>query len=86
MSHKEVMNKLIQHLLKDTSVKKSVTHHVTDHTHCYAVSGKAFDYFWAQSPKEEYYRRQSTFAGFDRPLNTVSDLHINGLSEEEMHK
>lgn len=43
----------------------------------FAITGKAFDYFWAQNPENQYGGLKSTFAGFDDPLTDVKRLEFN---------
>lgn len=47
--------------------------------HGFAITGKAFDYFWAQQPVDLYGERSNTFAGFSDPLKNVSHLELDDV-------
>ena len=45
--------------------------------HGFAITGKAFDYFWAQYPLNHYGGHTNAFAGFADPLKDVSHLELD---------
>ncbi|CAD8190017.1 unnamed protein product [Paramecium pentaurelia] len=88
LDHQQIMNKLVQHLLTAQNIKRSI---ISDNdnlstSHCFAMSGKAFDYFWGQLPKEEIKNHsKQSFAGFEEPIDNVEQIKIQGLSNDELH-
>ncbi|CAK64447.1 unnamed protein product (macronuclear) [Paramecium tetraurelia] len=88
LDHQQIMNKLVQHLLTAQNIKRSIISENDNLSagHCFAMSGKAFDYFWDQLPHEEIkkHKRQS-FAGFEQPIDNVEQIKIQGLTDEELH-
>ncbi|CAD8208856.1 unnamed protein product [Paramecium octaurelia] len=88
LDHQQIMNKLIHHLLTAQNIKRSIIseNNSLNASHCFAMSGKAFDYFWGQLPHDDIKKQvKQSFAGFEEPLDNVEQIKIQGLSEEELH-
>lgn len=80
-----MLKRLFKHLMTSDSILReqkngvrSLNHdeaaEITAANHVFAITGKAFDYFWAQTTR--FKSESISFAGFDNPLKEVHELDL----------